>query len=140
VREFASAMLEHDSPPVTVCDAHDPSELGLGAKSGRLPLEQQTCWPGISDEQNVGLGLYTVTEAGGMLHLLAILAQLSPDAICTALQSARRPRPRRRLRCQLVNVPLPVAFKGDTSGVVKPAVLAMVCAPSRVRHVPFSQV
>ena len=47
---------------------HEPSELAAGRKSGRLPLEQQTCCFGRKAEQKVAPGLYLVKSAPEMPH------------------------------------------------------------------------
>jgi hypothetical protein len=77
---LAAAMLEQVSSATTVYDAHDPSALGFGERSGRLPAEQHTFWSGTSVEHSVELGLYLVKSLAEMPHLLANDPQLSPEA------------------------------------------------------------
>ena len=82
-------MAAHESSVLTLYEAQEPSALGLGAKSGRVPDEQQTCWNGCSVEQSVELGLYCVKVAPEMPHLVARDAQVSPETTWTVVQSAR---------------------------------------------------
>lgn len=58
-------------------------------KSGSVPDEQHTCCRGISEEQSFESGLYFVKSLGEMPHLVANLAQLSPEATWMVLHSAR---------------------------------------------------
>jgi hypothetical protein len=57
VREYTAAMAAQLSSVLTSYEAHEPSAFGFGAKFGRDPAEQQTCWDGWSVEHKVEPGL-----------------------------------------------------------------------------------
>ena len=74
---------------MTMYPAQVPLAFGLGEKLGSVPAEQHTCSPGVSVEQSVGLGLYSVKSAAEMPHSAAREAQLSPQTTFTVEQVVR---------------------------------------------------
>lgn len=92
VMELAVAIDLQLSSTITVYVAHEPSGLGLGRKSGRVPAEQQTCCPGCRLEHKLDCVLYFSKSAPDTPHLFASVPQLSPSNTLMVEHSARRCR------------------------------------------------